>query len=176
MPVTPISNARRLFVDLDGVLADFRQHVLDTIGVMPDENGDAGFWAALHAHHEFWLNMPLMPHAHDLWEKVRGYSPVILTGVPSTGKEEVERQKREWVRQHFGSAVEVIATYARLKQNHMDRRGDVLLDDKVQNVMRWNKAGGIGVLYRPDNHTKTTSFIVTLMETPSPAVGVHAHA
>lgn len=147
----------QLFLDLDGVLADFERGVLETLK-MPahayqERYGQGGFWKKLAAAPDFYNTLELMPDGMELMEAVRHVDPIILTGLP-IGKW-AEPQKRAWVERHF-PGVEVITTQARYKSKYCSP-GDVLVDDRDQYAEAWEAAGGIFI-----HHTDTASSIKAL--------------
>lgn len=134
--------ARTIFVDLDGVLADFDRHCLEQFGmtVNRDIPDPSGLWRAINKHGEFFSTIPLMPDAWTLWNGVLAFGkPKILTGMPMIRK--AEEQKREWVRKHFGD-VRTICCYSREKSKYCTP-GDILIDDWSKYQKLWEDAGGI---------------------------------
>jgi hypothetical protein len=142
---------RRLFIDLDGVLADFDRHFETVIGPRTDyDRGDSKqqgpFWRAVTAQRTFFADLPLMPDALQLWTGANQYAdPTILTGVPYS-MPWVPDQKRAWVAKHFGSAVPVITCRSVDKCLH-GSPGDVLIDDWPKYIGKWEQMGGIFVLH-----------------------------
>lgn len=141
----------KLFLDLDGVLADFDGHYLRTFGEGLNRsltNGDPpGMWENLRRHGRFFREMPLMPDAMELWAGVRHLEPTVLTGVPFTQVPEAEGHKREWLREYLGADVPVICCRSKDKYLH-GRPGDVLVDDWVKYRHLWEGMGGRFVLHR----------------------------
>ncbi|HEX2617858.1 MAG TPA: hypothetical protein VHL57_09970, partial [Flavobacteriales bacterium] len=137
----------QLFLDCDGVLADFERGAADLLGVpaaaYQAKYGPGGFWKRLATAPEFYTRLQLMPDALELYEAVRHVDPIILTGLP-IGKW-AEPQKRAWAEAHF-PGVQVITTLARHKSQYCTP-GDVLVDDndKYRNV--WEEAGGVFVMH-----------------------------
>lgn len=140
---------RQLFLDLDGVLADFDSFYESEFGYRPNRNNPdpPDLWANINGHKNFYGSLPLMPDAMELWNGVKQYhpSPIILTGVPRNKK--AEPQKREWVRKHFGADVKVITCYSRLKCTYA-QPGDVLVDDWEKYRHLWENVGGVFILHR----------------------------
>jgi 5'-nucleotidase len=141
-----------LFLDSDGVFADFDQHIFNLFGCYPREMDDADMWAKANANPEFWSDMPLKPGALELWEAVIHTKPTVLTGCPKSDYDRAVTHKLAWWERHFGHT-QVITCLSRDKALHMKNPGDWLVDDMVKNCKRWEKAGGNAFVYR-DNPTR----------------------
>jgi hypothetical protein len=140
---------RRLFLDCDGVLADFDAGFEDRFGMKPRayeaKHGAATFWNRIRkAEPPFYLMLPLKPDARELYDAVAHLQPTILTGAPIG--DWAEPQKRAWAGVHFPD-VPVIVCLARDKRDHC-RPGDVLVDDQDRYRDLWEERGGIFVLHR----------------------------
>lgn len=87
----------QLFLDCDGVLADFDTFAASIFGMHPrdfeDLHGDEKFWKALNSVDNFFEQLPLMHDAMHLWEATQKFNPIILTGVP---KEMPEAHEQIW--------------------------------------------------------------------------------
>jgi hypothetical protein len=132
-----------VFLDCDGVLADFDNGAAKVLGMMPAEYerrfGLKRFWSVLAATPDFFNTLDLLPDAMVLFAAVRPLKPVILTGLPRGSW--AEPQKRRWAQRHF-PGVEVITTTAALKREHC-RPGDALVDDRSKYRDLWERTGGI---------------------------------
>lgn len=133
---------RKLFLDLDGVLADFDRGVEAVTGRRPHELAPSQMWPALARHKEFYATLAMMVDAHELWAFCRPYNPVILTGLPRG--DWAEPQKRRWVANMLGADVEVITTMSRDKHKFASP-GAVLVDDRRKLKEAWEAAGGVFV-------------------------------
>lgn len=133
-----------LFVDLDGVLADFDTGHELVFGYRPRrDHPDLDVdWDKLFAYPEFFRWLPVMKDAGDLWTYVRQYNPTILTGIPKSYPQAAD-DKRAWVRQHFGD-VPIICCQSKDKVRH-GRPGDILVDDWDKYRQLWTDAGGIWI-------------------------------
>lgn len=142
MPAAP-----HLFLDLDGVLADFDGHAIAVLGLEPATTPPAEFWKAVARTPRFWADMQPFPYLEDFWRVAREWSPTIITGLPVTKMDEAERHKRAWVARHLGPDVPVICCLSRDKPRHMRAPGDILVDDRPANVSDWVAAGGRGLVW-----------------------------
>lgn len=137
-----------IFLDNDGVFADFDAHFENLFGSHPNKIGDPHIWTYINEDPEaFWEGMPLMEGAVEKFEAFRPYNPTFLTGCPKSGYDVAAAHKRVWLREKFGD-VPVITCLSRDKQVHMKAPGDVLLDDMPRNLKRWEAAGGVAIRYR----------------------------
>lgn len=147
----------QLFLDLDGVLADFEAGAHDVLKMSAAEYqeryGAGGFWKKLATAPDFYNTLALLPDAQQLMDAVVHLDPIILTGLP-IGKW-AEPQKRAWVERHF-PGIQVITTQARFKSKYCSP-GDVLVDDRDQYRDAWESAGGIFV-----HHSDTGSSLTAL--------------
>lgn len=128
-----------LFLDLDGVLADFDRGVVAVTGRRPDEVPMEEMWRALSRHPDFFGTLELMPDAQHLWAFCAPHRPTILTGLP-LGRW-APAQKTRWVARRLGADVPVITCLARDKPRH-GGPGTLLVDDRETARAPWEAAGG----------------------------------
>ena len=135
---------KQLFLDCDGVLADFDTAAWQLFGLDSREAeatlGKEAFWSRIRGCGNFYRNLPLMADAMELYEAVAYLKPIILTGCPQGGWS--EPQKIAWAAHHF-PAVTMITCRSKDKHLHMTNPGDVLVDDFLRYRDLWKKAGGI---------------------------------
>ena len=138
----------RLFLDADGVLADFDQGVRQLLGMRPKEfiakHGRGTFWKRLANAKNFYGTLPEMPDAQQLFDAVKHLRPTILTGLP-LGRWAAP-QKVEWAAEHF-PGVPIITCMARDKHKHM-HPGDVLVDDREKHRAEYEAAGAVFVHHK----------------------------
>lgn len=137
-----------LFLDCDGVLADFDRGALKLLGKSPEQfqarHGRGEFWKRLAHAPDFYGTLAELPDAQRLFQAVKHLRPTILTGLP-LGKWAAP-QKERWAAAHF-PGVPIITTMAREKHLHMDP-GDVLVDDRENHRALWEDAGGVFIHHR----------------------------
>ncbi|GAB3645644.1 5' nucleotidase, NT5C type [Ramlibacter alkalitolerans] len=139
---------RQLYLDCDGVLADFDHGAERVLGVpLPvyeARHGRAHLWERLAQAPEFFFHLPLMPRATELFAAVRHLHPIILTGLPRGNW--AAGQKVRWAERHF-PGTKIITCLAVDKRKHC-ADGDVLVDDTLKYRHLWEQAGGIFIHFR----------------------------
>lgn len=139
-----------IYVDLDGVLADFDAHFPEVFGLSHQGMADDAMWATINAHPSYFLDMPACPGAIEFFRglETRNLRPIILTACPRTNYKNAALQKRQWVRQHLGKHVTVLPVMGgRNKGLFMHAEGDILIDDFITNVDAWRNLNGVGILH-----------------------------
>lgn len=133
----------QIYLDCDGVLADFDSYATEYFGMPPKEyeaqKGSSVFWAELQSKGNFYRDLPVMHDANILVDGVRHLAPIILTGVPRGNW--AEEQKIAWAKEHF-PGIPVITCRAADKRDH-GTIGDVLIDDRAHYRHRWIQMGGV---------------------------------
>jgi hypothetical protein len=136
-----------VFLDLDGVFADFDAGVRELTGKGPGELDKRRMWAAVHSKKDFFLALALLDGADVLWAYFKQYKPTFLTGAPSSHA--FREQKVQWVSEKFGPEWTTIVLPRRDKQLHSGPN-KVLVDDNDELIEQWVAKGGFGFLYRGD--------------------------
>jgi hypothetical protein len=138
----------RLFLDADGVLADFDRGARQSLGLRPKEfiakHGRGTFWKRLAKAKNFYGALPEMPDARLLFDAVKQLKPTILTGLPLGSW--AAPQKVDWAAEHF-PGVPIITCMARDKHKHM-KPGDVLVDDREKHRPAYEAAGVVFVHHK----------------------------
>lgn len=138
----------QIFLDCDGVLADFDQGAAAVLGMAPRafqaKFGLGRFWSKLARAGEFYADLPLMADARVLFDAVAHLDPIILTGCPRGGW--AEAQKVAWAAEHF-PGTKIITCMAADKRNHA-LAGDLLVDDTLTHLHRWEEMGGIFIHHK----------------------------
>jgi len=130
----------QIFVDMDGVLADFDTGYANLFGPHGGKEADDVDWEKVRKTPGFYASLPPMPDFEMLWRALEPYGPIILTGVPSSVPEALEN-KRAWAVKHIGPKVRMIGCKSRDKCLH-GKPGDVLIDDWEKYKQCWLDMGG----------------------------------
>ena len=144
-----------IFVDMDGVIADFDKFVLDNMGRTFDHQSgpaDRAMWDFLSTVDRLYFVLPPTEYAFKLWDLVRstGANVEILTAVPRRTKMPgAEQDKKDWIEKYLGPDIKVnIGPYSRDKWTHA-KHSDILIDDRTDNISDWEtKGNGIGILHK----------------------------
>jgi hypothetical protein len=152
------SQQYKIFCDMDGVLVDFDEGYKkltnkDIKGVF---NNDKEFWDPISkAGEAFWTELEWMSDGKQLWKYIEKYNPKLLSA-PSR-EESSKIGKRTWVKRNLPD-VPLLLKAAKYKQEYASP-DSILIDDRKDNIERWNAAGGIGI-----HHTSTADTIKQLQK------------
>lgn len=152
-----------VFCDLDGVLADFEEGVKNKFKKSVDELNDRLMWGVINKSKTFFETLPWMPKGKELWENIKDYEPIIITGVPIGSKSGAE-QKRKWCYNNLGENVQVITCLTKDKPKYC-LPGSLLIDDRDVNLIEWNNKGGNFILYNEENFETVIERIKNTMTT-----------
>jgi len=150
----------QVFLDLDGVFADFDARVKRLSGRYPDQLERAQLWKMINADKRFFAELELIEGCLLLWEATKYLEPVFLTGAPSS--KIFQQQKREWVERIFGPEFAVHVVPKKRKQEFSGPHR-VLIDDSPENIEQWVACGGYGILHVGD-HASTVAALQKLIE------------
>lgn len=135
----------KLFVDMDGVLADFDAGYERAFGVRPSKHTDNVDWQLVRDRPNFYRDLPPMEDALELWSYVARYNPIVLTGVPWSVPE-APSNKRAWIYKVLGRGVEVRCCLSKEKCLHA-AAGDILIDDWEKYRQLWIDQGGVWITH-----------------------------
>ena len=155
----------KIYVDMDGVVANFEKRFEDLAGMGADEYKDKygikEFWNLIDEKHKvsFWRGIEPMVDAEKLIDFVSNYDYELLTA-PSVKKQSVIG-KSLWVKDKTGQLFPSLpkVNYKFAKDKHLIKpklsEFDILIDDRQDTIDRWNSAGGTGILHTSANNTIT---------------------
>lgn len=151
----------KLYLDLDGIMADFDGRYFSLFGKMPHEVPDNVLWANINRTNDYFSDMEPCKGAQDFFGhitnlKESGYisDVYILTACPRTNYHDVVRQKRGWVRRRLLDDVIILPVIGGAnKFLFMHEPGDILIDDFEKNCAPWRENGGNAILHESFDDT-----------------------
>ena len=154
---------RKIYFDMDGVLADFERGVRELCGMEAPPHGgpkelDDKMWEGIREVEHFYDKLELMPGAEKMFNEIRkkyGDKVEILTGVPKPKRNipTAGDDKKEWVKRLLGKDVVVNVVLREDKQKYCKDDDCILIDDLDKNIREWEAMGGIGIRHRSAEET-----------------------
>ena len=163
---------RKIFLDLDGVFADFHRYVEKVCGFPYAENPEA-VWKELDQIPCLFSKLDLLPGSLAMFHNIRviaeeagirDYQIEFLTALPRrTGRlGTAVWDKAEWVYMHISDYHHVNIVDHWSKKKHFCQPGDILIDDAWRNCLDWTDAGGIAIVH--DNVETTVSQLEGILD------------
>ena len=155
-----------IYLDMDGVLADFERGVKELCGREPlSQNGkrrdpkqDDLMWERIRKTDHFYDRLEPMPGAKEMFDAVFGaYGDrcEILTGIPKEKRGIVTAAEDtvSWMKRILSDQIKVNICYRAEKILKCTGPGTILIDDLKKNIDEWQAAGGTGILHRSAEET-----------------------
>jgi 5'(3')-deoxyribonucleotidase len=147
-------NKYKIYIDLDGVLADFMiafKNIRKLPGGMnltptefEDKYGDQEFYDLVKKQgKKFWSQMSWMIDGKMLWNYLKKYNPIILT--TPMDFDECYEGKTEWVKNNLGRNVECIIIK---DKTPFAEKNAILIDDREKILKPFIEKGGIGIHHK----------------------------
>lgn len=139
-----------IYVDMDGVVADFEAAVKDKLGINMTDRKQ--LWKKIKHYNDtvngWFYSLPMMSDANQLWDFVTSnFSNVeILTASGSTPKD-AAGQKRAWIGDHFGYDINVHVVGAASEKAAFAHDKALLIDDRGKAIDPFAAAGGLTILH-----------------------------
>jgi pyrimidine deaminase RibD-like protein len=149
----------RVYLDMDGVLADFFTEYAKLAGIesgnyrdIPPAKTDPTLNKMVGTN--FFARLPKFPTADTLVSMtVKTFGGYSICSSPLRGDHEGSAHyKKEWINKHLRPAPqEIIITPQKQKYAvQPDGTPNILVDDRGSNITAWEAAGGIGIKYQAD--------------------------
>lgn len=148
----------KIYIDMDGVLADFDRGFRELCGMEPVNQSDPDPTLA----DVVWDNVRKVPHYYDKLEVGPGAGEMfrilyetygdkceILSAIPKPHRniEHAKEDKINWVKRELSDTVKINIVYRAEKKQFCTSKGCILIDDFRKNIREWEEAGGTGILY-----------------------------
>lgn len=149
---------KKIYIDMDGVLADFDGGLLEFLGIEPrpqedqPEDYQIRMWQAIRDYGHFYYDLKPMEGAIEafiiLYEKY-GDACEILTGCPKDerGIIHAREDKIKWVRKYLSEKIKINLVLSRDKQLFAKGKEYILIDDYNLNLSQWRAAGGTEIAF-----------------------------
>jgi len=152
-----------LYVDLDGVLADFFGVWNKMMGVdhwKQIKDIDAAL-QKIKDTDNFWINLPMTSNANILLNAIKKFKGKYnILSAPLPGDPNSEPQKRAWIQKHlsmFPPTKIIIDPNKAQYAKQSDGTPNGLIDDFGENISKWESAGGIGIQHKDSSVVSTIS-------------------
>jgi len=145
-----ISDLYTIYLDLDGVIADFDKRFTELAGMGPREYEDSfgreKFWDFIDIKHKikFFSQMDWMPEGKKLYNFIKQFDHKLLSAPSKNDASKIG--KRIWTKENTPET-QLILSPAYNKKNYADK-SNILIDDRESNIQQWREAGGIGILFK----------------------------
>lgn len=147
-----------VYLDMDGVLADFFAEYAKLAGIqgtyrdIPPAKTDPTLNKMVGT--DFFARLPKFRSADTLVSMVTNvFGHYNICSSPLRGDfENSETQKRIWIQQHLSPQPRDIIITPRKEKHAVQPDGtpNVLIDDRGDNITKWEAAGGVGIKYQAD--------------------------
>ena len=170
-----IASSSQIYVDMDGVLADFFGEWAKLMDVehftqINKKHDIDDALQKIRDTDDFWLRLPILPEAKkllNLIKQVKGSYNICSS--PLADDPNSEKHKRTWVEKNlsFFPPNNVYITHDKAQYaTQPDGTPNILIDDYGVNIRKWEAAGGIGFKYKDHKFERTAKAIKQYMTEP----------
>ena len=169
-----IASTTEIFIDMDGVLADFFTEWGKLMGKKDWRDiGSENISKALEKIKQtenFWLDLPLTSNAKNLInlvKQVKGEYNILSSPLPGDPKS--EPHKRQWIKKNlnFFPPKKIFIRHDKESfATQSDGTPNILIDDYGVNVRKWEASGGVGFKHKDHKFERTAKAIKQHMDEP----------
>jgi 5'(3')-deoxyribonucleotidase len=156
MLLEDVLKPKKIYLDVDGVFANFEEMVSDHFGTPFKQVDVDKMWDFIHDRlknkQPVFSELNKMPDADALMKYVKGYDIEFLTSAGDRHTPEAVRQKKAWLKKNYpGIKVNTVPTSK--EKARWAEPAAVLIDDRTKSINPWVAAGGIGILHKDTRNT-----------------------
>jgi 5'(3')-deoxyribonucleotidase len=145
---------KTVYLDMDGVVADFDEYANRTLGLPPSEGVyPDDVWNQLASNGRIYRDLLKTSYADQLVNYCRDfcehkkYHLKFLSAVPKGNDVPwAFTDKIVWAQLWFPDIPVMFGPFSKDKHMHC-KKGDILIDDRRSNIEEWRAAGGIAILH-----------------------------
>ena len=168
-----LAQTSEIYVDMDGVLADFFTEWQKLTGKNWREITGASLEPALQKIRDtkdFWTNLPMTKNAKSLLSLIKDVKGEYnILSAPLAGDPKAEPGKRKWIEKNlsFFPPKNIVITADKQKfAKQSDGTPNILIDDFGSNIAKWESAGGVGFKHKDHKFERTAKAIKQHMQEP----------
>ncbi len=166
-----LGSESEIYVDMDGVLADFFGAWKTLVGTDWREIKDLdSALQKIRDKDDFWLNIPITKNAMNLLgliKELKGKYNILSAPLPNDPNS--EPHKREWIKKNlsaFPPSKVIITSNKAVHATQPDGTPNILIDDFGKNVEKWEAAGGVGFKHKDHKFERTVKNLKAHMNNP----------
>ena len=141
-----------LYLDMDGVIADFATHYKKLFGRDPYKDDYFTIQQFCKSEPNFFRDIPELPRGRKLYESLKDKYNVIILTAPMPEMPYCKIDKAAWIKQHFPEIKTII--FSSSKADYSAHEGSVLIDDMAHNLIPWAEAGGTAIDFEKMSNDK----------------------
>lgn len=157
----------KVYLDLDGVFADFDQAIRDYVDPLFIDGhiDNKMMWPIFEKVPNLFYNLKVIDGSLELYHRLKHLNPIILTAVPIPRGNLVtaKQDKARWVRENISEDIPIICVnswkykvqYANNWRpgNEFNSPHNLLIDDMKRNIDMWKLYGGLGIVHKNAEET-----------------------
>jgi hypothetical protein len=148
-PMKKANDKPVIYMDMDGVVADFVKGYKDMTGrnAHEDDLQTINFNCALVFN--FFRKLPILEKGKELFKELDKFCRIVFLTTPMDSVITCRRDKIEWIKEHFGN-YDIIFSYN--KQDYAKDDCCILIDDMDYNLKPFSEAGGTAINFKDNNN------------------------